>query len=370
VDSTDDTTFWTLQEYASTPPVGSSRRGAFGTWWARVLAPSSGLHCTFTVDAAAKSFDVAGGSASATVSAGEGCLWQAASNNNWITIGGGSPGSGAGTVQFTVAPADNATLPRTGTITIAGQTVSVTQSSPQPSVPTFAPAGVVNAASYQTGGIAPGELITIFGSSLGPTSLQKPLVSALGLVDTVAGGTRVLFDGVAAPMIYSVAGQITAVAPFSLQGRSSTRLQVEFSGARSDATTVPVVAAAPAIFSADTSGKGQGAILNQDFSVNGATNPATRGSAIAIYMTGAGAMQTAVTDGQLATGTIGVAQDVTVRIGGVQVKPLYAGAAPGIVQGVVQINAVIPTSLTAGNQPIEITVGGVTSPSGVTVAIK
>jgi uncharacterized protein (TIGR03437 family) len=370
VDPVNDTTFWTLQEYASTPPIGSSRRGAFGTWWAQVLAPSSGMHCTYTVEAAGKSFDANGGTGSATVAAGEGCLWQAASNNNWITIGSGSPLSGGGTVQFAVAPAGNAVLPRTGTIAIAGQTITVTQSSPQPTAPSFPIEGVVNAASFLGGGIAPGELLTIFGTVLGPASLQKPQVSALGIVDTVAGGTRVLFDGVAAPMIYAVSGQISTVAPFSLQGRTTTQVQVEFNGARSAAVTVPVAAAAPAIFTGSASGKGQGAILNQDFSVNSAGNPASRGIAIAIYVTGAGAMQAAVIDGQLATGTASLAQSVTVRIGSVQVTPLYAGAAPGIVQGVVQINAVVPTSLPPGIQPIDITIGGITSPTGVTVAIK
>jgi uncharacterized protein (TIGR03437 family) len=322
------------------------------------------------VEAAGKSFDTDGGSGSVTIGATEGCLWQAASNNNWITVSGGSPASGAGTVRFTVGAAGNAVLPRNGTITIAGQTIAVTQSAPQPTAPTFALDGLVNAASFEGGGVAPGELVTIFGTALGPASLQKPQVSALGIVDTVAGGTRVLFDGVAAPMIYAVAGQISAVAPFNLQGRSSTQVQVEFGGVRSEAITVPLVSAAPAIFSSNASGKGQGAILNQDFSVNGTSNPASPGSAIAIYLTGAGAMQIPVTDGQLATATTNIQQDVTVHIGGVAVKLLYAGAAPGIVQGVVQINAVIPTSLTAGNQSIDVNIGGVTSSAGVTVAVK
>jgi uncharacterized protein (TIGR03437 family) len=369
VDPVNDLTFWTIQEYASTPPA--TRSGAFGTWWAEVLAPSSGLHCTYTVEAAGKSFDVTGGSGSVTVSASDGCLWQAASNTNWITVSGGSPGSGNGTVQFTVATAGNVALPRTGTITVAGQTISVTQSAPSPSAPTFALNGVVNAASYQGGGVAPGELITVFGTALGPASLQKPQVSASGIVDTLAGGTRVLFDGVASPMIYALSGQISAVAPFGLQGRSSTQVQVEFSGTRSAVVSVPVVPTAPAIFTSDASGKGQGAILNQDFTVNGPNNPASRGSAIAIYMTGGGAMQSPVPDGQLASAATSIAaQDVTVRIGGVSMKPLYAGAAPGIIQGVVQINATIPAGVATGNVSIDVTIGGVTSPAGVTVAVR
>ncbi|HKA01871.1 MAG TPA: BACON domain-containing carbohydrate-binding protein [Candidatus Solibacter sp.] len=368
VDPADDTTFWTLQEYAATPP--GTRNGAFGTWWARVLAPSSGLHCTYTVDAAGRAFDATGGTGTATVNAGEGCLWQAASNTSWLSVSGGSPGSGGGTVQFNVAPGGNAVLPRSGTITIAGQTITVTQSAPSPNLPTFTQQGVVNAASYQGGGVAPGELITLFGSTLGPASLQKPLVSTLGIVDSFAGGTRVLFDGVAAPMIYAISGQISAVVPFSLQGRSSTQVQVEFLGIRSAAVTVPVVAAAPAIFTSDASGKGQGAILNQDYTVNGASNAAAKGSIISIYMTGAGAMQSPVTDGELAKDALSIAQPVMLSIGGVAVTPLYAGAAPGIVQGVVQINAAIPAGVASGNVPVEVTIGGVTSPTGVTVAVR
>lgn len=368
VDPANDMDFWTLQEYAATPPP--SRGGAFGTWWARILAPSSGLNCSYGVEAAGKAFDTTGGSGSATVTAGDGCLWQAASNTPWISVNGGSPGAGAGTVQFSVSAAGNAVLPRSGTITIAGQTITVTQSAPAPTLPSFSAAGVVNAASFQGGAVAPGELITIFGSGFGPAVLVKPPVSTAGLVDTMAATTRVLFDGIASPMIYAVAGQISAVVPFSLQGRSATQVQVEFGGTRSASVALPVVNAVPAIFSAGASGKGQGAILNQDQTVNGAANPASRGSIISIYATGAGAMQTPVLDGQLATGTTGIAQDVTVWIGGVAVKPMYSGAAPGIVQGVVEINAVIPTSVAPGNQPVDVTIGGVTSPAGVTIAVR
>jgi uncharacterized protein (TIGR03437 family) len=362
-DPANDLNFWTIQEYAATPP--SSRSGAFGTWWAQVIAPSAGLNCTYTVSAAAPSFDLAGGSDDASVTTGNGCPWQAAANTDWISIATGSPGVGSGTVHYTVA---SNSAGRSGTITIAGQTITVTQSAPSPTAPTFTTQAVVNAASFKGSGVAPGELVTVFGSGLGPGVLQKPMVNSAGVVDMIAGGTRVLFDGVAAPMIYSLSGQISAVAPFSLQGRTSTQVQVEYLGTRSAAVTVPVVASAPAIFTADSSGKGQGAILNQDFSVNGASNPASAGSAIAIYMTGAGAMQSPVTNGALARGTVSVAQDVTVRIGGVPVKPLYAGAAPGIVQGVVQINAVVPAGVT-GNVALDLTIGGVTSPA-VTVAVK
>ena len=367
VDPTGDTNFWTLQEYAAAPP--GSRNGAFGTWWAQVAAPSAGLKCTYTVQASGSTFDLSGGTGSIAVAAGTGCLWQAASNTNWISVIGGSPGSGSGTVQYAVAALTSGS--RTATITVAGQNVTITQTAPAVTAPSFTEQAVVNAASYQGGSVAPGELITIFGSGLGPPTLQKPAVTA-GVVDTSAGGTRVLFDGAAAPMIYSSAGQISAIVPFGLQGHSSTQLQVEYNGTRSTAATIPVSAAVPAIFTASASGKGQGAILNQDFSVNGAGNAATVGSAIMIYLTGAGVMQGQVRDGALAPAVLSIAQqNVVVHIGGIAVTPLYAGAAPGILEGVVQINAVIPTGVAAGTAvPVDVSIGGVTSPAGVTVAIR
>ena len=366
VDPADGLSFWTIQEYASTPPA--NRTGAFGTWWAEVTAPSAGLNCTYAVSSAtSRTFEAAGGPGTFTVTTGSGCPWQAASNTNWITITSGSPGVGGGTVAYTVATS-NASASRTGTITIAGQTLPVTQGTAPAAGPSFAAQGAVNAASYQPGAIAPGELITIFGSALGPATLAQPAVNS-GVVDTIAGGTRVLFDGVAAPMIYALSGQISAVAPFSLTGRTSTQVQVEYLGTQSSAITMPVAASAPAIFAADASGKGQGAILNQDFSVNSPTHPATAGSTVMIYLTGAGAMQAPVTDGALGQASDLVAQAVSVRIGGVDVPVQYAGAAPGLVEGVIQVNAVVPA--TPGNAvPVDVTVGGVRSSSAITMAVR
>ena len=367
VDPAGGMNFWTIQEYASTPPA--NRSGAFGTWWAQVVAPSSGLKCNYVVEAADSSFNLSGGTGTVTVSAPSGCLWQAASNTNWISITSGTPGSGSGTAQYNVASATIAS--RSATVTVAGQNITVTQSAPSPAAPSFAAQGVVNAASYQGGSVAPGELVTIFGTGLGPASLQKPVVSVTGQVDTITGGTRVLFDGVAAPMIYASSTQISAVAPFGLQGRTSTQVQVEFNGTRSAVLTVPVADTLPGVFTANATGKGQGAILNQDFSANDAGFPAPIGSFIMIYLTGAGATQAPVTDGELAQDATNIALEAAVTIGGVTVKPSYAGSAPGLVQGVVQINVVVPTGVSPGNAvPIEVTIGGVTSPAGVTVAIR
>lgn len=372
VDPVNELDFWTIQEYAATPPP--NRTGAFGAWWAQVTAPSSGLNCSYTLAPANASFDNSGGSGAVAVNTAAGCPWQAARDVSWIAISSGNPGNGNGTVPYTVAKTAGANDFRTGSMTIAGQTFAVTQgtSGSGPSAPVFTPQGVVSAASLQPGAVAPGEVITIFGANIGPATLQKPAPTASGQLDTIAGGTRILFDGIAAPMLYSVSGQAGAVAPFGLQARSNTQLQVEYLGTRSSSIALTVAAAAPAIFTANQSGKGQGSILNQDYTVNSAAAPAGMGSVVMIYATGGGAMSSTVLDGSIAQAPFAtLSQNVVVRIGGVAAQVLYQGAAPGIVQGVLQINAVVPDGIAPGDTvPIELTIGGVTSPAGVTLAVR
>jgi uncharacterized protein (TIGR03437 family) len=173
-------------------------------------------------------------------------------------------------------------------------------------------------------------------------------------------------------MLYSVSGQAGAIAPFGLQARGKTQLQVEYLGTPSSSVALTVAAAAPAIFTANQSGKGQGSILNQDYTVNSAAAPAAVGSVVMIYATGGGAMSTAVIDGSIAQAPFAtLGQKVTVRMGGALALVQYQGAAPGIVQGVLQINAVVPAGIAPGDTvPVEMTIGGVTSAAGVTLAVR
>ena len=94
------------------------------------------------------------------VATSAGCTWQAASNATWIAVTSGSPGSGNGTAQFTVAKTPGATDYRTGTLTVAGQTITITQGTPTSagSAPAFTAQALVNAASMQAGAVAPGEV--------------------------------------------------------------------------------------------------------------------------------------------------------------------------------------------------------------------
>src|SRR5262249_12514231 len=87
--------------------------------------PASG-GCSYGINPTSQSFAAAGGTGSVTVTAGTGCSWTAVSNDAWITITSGSSGSGNGTVNYSVA--QNTGSARTGTMTIASQTFSVSQS--------------------------------------------------------------------------------------------------------------------------------------------------------------------------------------------------------------------------------------------------
>jgi uncharacterized protein (TIGR03437 family) len=227
---------------------------------------------------------------------------------------------------------------------------------------------VLSAASWLAGAVSPGEIITLTGSSIGPTTAQLPPEppSSINL-----GGTAVLFDGTPAPLLYAASNQINAVVPYNVSGKAATQLQVVAQGQPLATLSVPVVPVAPAIFTLDSSGVGPGAILNQDLTVNSSSNPATVGSVIAIYATGGGQTDPQGVDGQIQTSPLPhPSQGVSVLIGGVTCTVTYAGGAPGLISGALQVNAVVPTGIAPGpTVPVLLVIGTEASQSGVTVAI-
>jgi uncharacterized protein (TIGR03437 family) len=231
-------------------------------------------------------------------------------------------------------------------------------------------AAVVSAASFTSSAIAPGELITIFGASIGP-SAPVGLALESGKVATSLGGLAVSFDGNLAPLLYAAAGQIDAVVPFAVAGKSTTLMQVSAPGGATFSATLPVSAAAPAIFVIGASG--QGAILNGDLSVNSPAHPAARGSSITIYATGAGLLSPPVADGTIVSATnlpLSVAS-ISVTIGGQPATVGYQGAAPGLVAGVMQIDAQVPAGVTPGAAvPVTMSVAGTSGLNRVTMAVN
>ncbi|MEO7649825.1 MAG: hypothetical protein ABIZ80_05115, partial [Bryobacteraceae bacterium] len=254
-------------------------------------------------------------------------------------------------------------------ITAGGQTFTITQAAPgiviQPNV-------VTNAASYAVGSVSPGMIVTIFVSGAGPQTPATLQLNPDGRgVSTTLATTRVLFDGVAAPMVAALATQVSAVVPYVTGSRATTQLQVEYQGIRSNLISVPVVSAIPGLFSLNGSGTGPGAILNQDNSLNSATNPIPAGDIVLLYGTGEGQTVPAGGDGLLAVAPLPrPGLPVGVKIGGVDAEVLYAGAAPGLVSGVIQVNVRIPATARSGNLPVVMRIGLADSQTGLTVAVK
>jgi uncharacterized protein (TIGR03437 family) len=219
--------------------------------------------------------------------------------------------------------------------------------------------------------------VALFGSNMGPASIVTLQVNN-GTVTNSLAGTQVLFDGVAAPMIYTLKGQVSAVVPYAVAGKTSTQVQVRYQDpasstpAASNTMTMPVHAATPAIFSLDSTGVGPGAILNQDTSINSTGNPAARLSVISLYCTGGGVTSPASADGAVTPdASFVLAQPPIVSIGGVNAAVKYAGAAPFAVAGLTQINVEVPAGLSpALALPVIVKIGDFTSTGSVTVTVK
>ncbi len=230
---------------------------------------------------------------------------------------------------------------------------------------------VANSGSNLTGPIAPGEIVVIYGSGLGPSTLTLFQVDNNGLVPTTLAGTRVLFNGTPAPVIYTWTSQVAVVVPF---GTNPTNMQVvlQYLNQTSAPVSLSTSAAAPGLFTSDSSGKGQVAVINQTGSINGAANPAKVGSVISVYATGGGQTSPASVDGTfVSTPLPQTVLPVTATVGGQSATVLYAGGAPGLVAGVLQINVQIPSGVQAGNAvPISVQVGAVASQPGVTIAVS
>lgn len=235
---------------------------------------------------------------------------------------------------------------------------------------------MVNAADYVGNAIAPGEIISIFGLGIGPPQPAGAVLDSAGNVTAELANTRVLIGGHAAPLLYVSTNQINAVVPFEIAGQTNTAVQIETNGS----VTLPVFSAAvaeaaPAIFTLDGSGYGQAAVLNQDGSVNSASNPAAQGSIVTFFATGIGEMKPQPADGAVPSAPTAVPSlPLTMYIGGAPgaVQFQYAGDAPGLVEGAVQINAIVPEFLPTGAQFVQLRAGneGAPLPLNVTIFVQ
>jgi uncharacterized protein (TIGR03437 family) len=328
----------------------------------------SGVSCNVTLAPTSADLSGPGGTGSISVASGTGCKWTPFSQADWIKVTSWSNVSGTGVVHYSADP-NPARTARSGTLAVGGQSFTLIQG---PAEIVLNAQRIVNAASYAAGPVAPGQILSLFGLFTGPASPATLQLSPDGkFVTSFLAGTRVWFDDVAAPLLYVSDSQVSVVAPFALAGKTSTQVRLEHEGLQSKLVTLKVAPSAPGLFTLNATGSGQGAILNQDYSVNGPSNAAARNSVVMLFATGGGQTDPDSVDGQIAAGPQRVRLPVTVRIGGVTATVLYPGAAPGLVSGALQVNVRVPQGVTVGNAvPVVLRVGDAESPPQVTMAVK
>jgi uncharacterized protein (TIGR03437 family) len=303
--------------------------------------------------------------------------------NSWLSV---TPTSGTtpGSLTVSINPSGLTAGSYTGTITVAGTngatgsttvSVSLTVTAPLPTV-----SRVVNAASYLAGSIAPGEIITLFASDanhpIGPSTPVGLTLDSTGKVATTLGGVQVLINGFACPMIYASATQLSAVVPYEVAPLVTASVIVRYLGQSSNGITVNIVTTSPGIFTLNSTGTGPAAALNQNNTVNSPNNPANRGDVVVLYLTGEGQTSPAGVTGKVTVAnstppyTPGPLLPIGITIGGQPANYSFAGEAPGIVSGVLQINVTVPTNISAGDVPLFVSIGGNSTQTGVTISVR
>jgi uncharacterized protein (TIGR03437 family) len=219
-------------------------------------------------------------------------------------------------------------------------------------------------------------VVSLFGSAIGPAEPAFARLDADGRLAKELSGTQVFINGQPVPLLYAGPAQINAVVPFGLTGAEASFV-VRTGGADLPAMTAPVTDASPAVF--------VNGVLNQDNTLNSASNPARPGTIVQIWGTGAGPVDPLPADGEIGTGAARIRNPVHLQgvippgcfMGACELQYLefdeplyYAGDAPELVQGVFQINARISSrTLLLNDQarrdgvPVTLQVGGVKSPA-------
>ena len=348
----------------------------------------NGTSCSFTVTPTTASVSAAGGNVSFSVSSSPaGCnpVFQSDSSN-WLYV---SPSLSVPPNYTCPVPA-NAGGVRTGNITIVGTggqaaaTFTVTQGAGTAPLPAIVK--VTNAASYATGAVSPGEIISIFANAsnpIGPTPAVQlngsTCPSPCTSVPTTMGGVQVVFlpSGVSAPLTYVSATQINCVVPYEVQNGASLQIEVKYLGQTSNGYALQYASTKPGIFTALSTGSGLAAILQYDSQgnyqgQNSSSNPASAGWYLTFYVTGEGAVATPVTGRVTSSTTVApLVGSPNILIDNLPSTVAYFAEAYGFVSGLMQVNAIVPAGVHTGQAvSLSLSMGGNSSQNGVTLSIQ
>jgi uncharacterized protein (TIGR03437 family) len=312
-----------------------------------------------TVDTAGDLYIVDGGHARIRKVTSDGIITSVAGKgfNGYSGDGGIASSAGLAPSNITVDPAGNLYI-------ADNDAVRLLKPLDQPVLVT----AVLDAATESVAPVAPGKVVVLYGAGLGPSTLAVNQPSN-GKFGTMAGGTVVTFDGIPAPIIYAYSTQVSVIAPYAISGSSTVQVKVTSQNGVSPAFSVSVADTAPSFFSANQTGSGQIAAVNVDGSLNDATHPVQVGGYVSLYATGEGQTTPGGTDGLLAAGPLypHPVQPVQLSIGDVDATSYltYAGAAPTLVAGLIQIVVQIPPGAqTGGYVPVVLKVGKNATTSG------
>ncbi len=245
--------------------------------------------------------------------------------------------------------------------------------------------GVFSSASYASATISPGELVTMFGSNIGP-AIPATMVVAGGYASNNLGGVTVTIGGLSAPILYVSLNQVTVQVPYEVGVGAGQQVVVDYGGNVPASTIVTIAATAPGIFSTDGTGLGEAAAINTGVTsglvtLNSTTNPANIGDTVSLFLTGEGNYNPAPLLGATNTGLIipvgytplpQLSPLPTVNIGGVNASAgvSYAGPVPGSILGVLQINVVVPLGSATGQAvPVTVSISGVNAQANVTLNV-
>jgi uncharacterized protein (TIGR03437 family) len=214
------------------------------------------------------------------------------------------------------------------------------------------PNGVVNAGSFApfTTGISAGEIVVLFGSNLAAATASAstlPLPTALGNV-------KVTFNGIAAPLFYVSAGQISAMVPSGVTG-PVVQVQVTNNSTPSNVVDQFVYTTSPALFTIPSDGVSLGAVEHANGSLVSEASPAVPGETLQAFLTGLGPVNPPVADGAAASASplSQATTTFTVYVGWAKCAVTFAGLVPTLA-GVYQVNVQLPAVVPNGDQFFEI----------------
>jgi uncharacterized protein (TIGR03437 family) len=233
-----------------------------------------------------------------------------------------------------------------------------------------APSAIVDAANFKLGPVAPGQIVSIFGSGIAPLELSVAALDEDGLIPEDLSGVMVLADGYPMRLMAAGRGQINAVVPANVKGKYADIVVIN-KGKASAPITVGLKKVVPRVFTAFGTGTGQAAAVNPKGVLNGGASPASVGGYLSLWVTGVADTSAPDFDpAAVATEAVPLPFPIRVYIGGQEQILLYAGTAPGMLQAVTQINVQIAPDTPSGPQPVLIVVGAEQSPTATTVTVK